>query len=389
MKTNNLALAALAIGGLCIGTTEFATMGLLPFIASGLGISVPRAGYVVSAYAFGVVVGAPLLTIIAAKWDRKKLLLFLMLFYSLSNALSAFAPSLGVLVFCRFLSGLPHGAFFGVGAVMGVHAAGQENRGRAVAIMMIGLTVANIFGVPLVTLAGRLLGWRLSYVGMSALGFITLGCLALWLPKLPVDAQSSVVREIAALRNVPLWIVFVSGAVGFGGMFAVYSFVSPLMTETAGLAIEKVPLILSLFGIGMTVGAFFGGRFSDRSIISSIVFGFAVTSFVLVALGLFSHYLPVAVAGIFALGVFSQFINIPLQAMLMDLSPSAPSLGAALCHSALNVANALGALFASMALSAGLGNHAPSWVGLAMTLAGGAIFLFGVRSAQKANFRIS
>ena len=389
MKTNNLALAALAIGGLCIGTTEFATMGLLPFIASGLGISVPRAGYVVSAYAFGVVIGAPLLTIIAAKWDRKKLLVFLMLFYSLSNALSAFAPTLGVLVLFRFLSGLPHGAFFGVGAVMGVHVAGQENRGRAVAVMMIGLTVANIIGVPFVTLAGRILGWRLSYVGMSALGLITLGSLLLWLPKLPVDSRSSVVREFAALRNVPLWIVFVAGAVGFGGMFAVYSFVSPLMTETAGLGIDKVPLILSLFGMGMTIGAFFGGRFSDRSVVSSIAFGFAVTACVLVALGLFSQYLIVAVIGIFALGIFSQFINVPLQAMLMDLSPSAPSLGAALCHSALNVANALGALFASLALSAGYGNHAPSWVGLAMTLAGSLIFLFGVRSARKANIKIS
>lgn len=389
MKTSNMALVALAIGGLCIGTTEFATMGLLPFIASGLRISVPRAGYVVSAYALGVVVGAPLLTIFAAKWDRKKLLLFLMLFYSLANAFSAFAPTLGLLALGRFLSGLPHGAFFGVGAVMGVHVVGAENRGRAVAVMIIGLTVANIVGVPLVTWAGRILGWRLSYVGMSILGFVTFVCLAVWLPKLPVDARASVSKEISALRNVPLWIVFASGAVGFGGMFAVYSFVSPLMTETAGLAIEKVPLVLSLFGVGMTIGAYLGGRFTDKSVVFTILFGFVITAFVLAALGFFAQYMIVAISGIFALGVFSQFINVPLQAMLMDLSPSAPSLGAALCHSALNIANAMGAWLASIVLAANYGNHAPSWIGLGLTVAGGLIFLVGVRSAQKANFRIS
>jgi MFS transporter, DHA1 family, inner membrane transport protein len=375
MKKNSPALLSLALGGLCIGTTEFAAMGLLPLIASSLGATIPQAGHIISAYALGVVVGAPLLTVLAAKWDRRLLLMALMSFYSAGNILSAFAPNLGALILGRFLAGLPHGAFFGVGAVMGAFVAGPERRGRAVAVMMAGLTVANVVGVPLVTWAGQALGWRLSYLVVGALGLATVAAIAKWIPRLPVHGEASVSGEIAALANAPLWIVFASGAVGFGGMFAVYSYVSPLLTATAGLPSAAVPLVLSLFGAGMTVGALAGGRMADRSVLATALAGFALTALVLLGLALAANRAWAAVLGIFALGVVTQTLAISLQSRLMDLSPRAPSLGASLCHSGLNIGNAAGAWLGGFVLAAGYGNLAPAWVGLGLTLAGGLLFL--------------
>jgi MFS transporter, DHA1 family, inner membrane transport protein len=360
MKTSSPALLSLALGGLCIGTTEFAAMGLLPFIAASLGASIPQTGHIISAYALGVVVGAPLLTILAAKWDRKALLLALMAFYTVSNVFSAFAPSLGWLIVGRFLAGLPHGAFFGVGAVMGAHVAGADKRGRAVAVMMAGLTVANIIGVPAITWAGQALGWRLSYIGVGLIGLVSVGAIAKWIPRLPVRRGASVFGELTAMRNGPLWIVFISGAVGFGGMFTVYSYVSPLLTGSAGLPLGTVPLVLSLFGVGMTVGALAGGRLSDRSVVGAVLLGFALTASVLLWIGLSAERSWAAVTGIFALGVATQVLSVSFQSRLMDLSPAAPSLGASLCHSGLNIGNAAGAWLGGLALAAGYGNLAPA-----------------------------
>jgi DHA1 family inner membrane transport protein len=382
MKRSTLPLVALALGGLCIGTTEFAAMGLLPFIATSFGATIPQTGHIISAYALGVVIGAPLLTILAARMDRKTLLLSLMGFYTFANTLSAFAPSLGWLTVGRFLAGLPHGAFFGVGAVMGAHVAGAEKRGRAVAIMMAGLTVANILGVPLVTMAGRLLGWKLSYIGVGFLGLVSVASIAAWLPRLPVSSQASASTEIAALGNAPLWMVFAAGAVGFGGMFSVYSYVSPLLTETAGLPLKSVPLVLSLFGAGMTIGALLGGRLSDRSVVKTVLAGFVLTALVLFGIGMLAARPWAAVLGIFALGIVTQFLGVSLQARLMDLSPSAPSLGASLCHSGLNIGNASGAWLGGAVLTAGYGNLAPAWVGLGLTLVGGLIFIAALGPAR-------
>jgi DHA1 family inner membrane transport protein len=354
-------------------------MGLLPLIASSLGATIPQAGHIITAYALGVVVGAPLLTVLAAKWDRKALLIGLMSFYAFANILSAFAPSMGYLIAGRFLAGLPHGAFFGVGAVMGAHVAGSEKRGRAVAVMMAGLTVANIVGVPLVTWAGQTMGWRLSYIGVGILGLLAVAAIAKWLPQLPVRGTASLSHELSALANGPLWMVFASGAVGFGGMFAVYSYVSPLLTQTAGLPLAAVPLVLSLFGMGMTVGALAGGRMADRSVVGTALAGFGLTALVLLGIGLTADRAWAAVIGIFALGVVTQTLGISLQARLMDLSPAAPSLGASLCHSGLNIGNASGAWLGGLVLAAGYGNHAPSWVGLGLTVAGGLLFLASLK----------
>ena len=357
------ALFALALGGFGIGTTEFATMGLLPEIASGFDVSIPTAGNAITAYALGVVVGAPTLAALGARLDRRRLLLLLMVAFTVGNVLSAFAPSMGWLVLARFLAGLPHGAFFGVGAVMGTAVVGPERRGRAVASMMAGLTVACAVGVPLTAIVGHAVGWRWSFVGVGALGLVTLAAVSAWTPSLPSAPGTTVRTELAALRNRRLWIAFGAGAVGFGGMFAVYSYVKPLLTEVTGLGVALVPLVLALYGIGMTIGTVVGGRLADRSVMGTVIGGMIATIVVLVAIALVGSYPVPAVLALVMLGVTSQVLGLSLQTRLMDVSPAAPSLGAALCHSALNLGNATGAFVGGLVIAGGLGYLAPAWVG--------------------------
>jgi len=364
------ALFALALGGFGIGTTEFATMGLLPEIAHDLDVSIPVAGHAITAYALGVVVGAPTLAALGARLDRRRLLLLLMVAFTVGNVLSAFAPSMGWLVLARFLAGLPHGAFFGVGAVMGTAVVGPERRGRAVAAMMAGLTVACAVGVPLSTIVGQAVGWRWAFVGVGVLGLITLAALHAWTPSLPSPPGTTVRTELAALRNRRLWIAFGAGAVGFGGMFAVYSYVKPLLTDVTGLGIGLVPLVLALYGIGMTIGTVVGGRLADRSVLGTVIGSMVATIVVLVSIALVGAYPVPAVLALVLLGVTSQVLGLSLQTRLMDVSPAAPSLGAALCHSALNLGNAAGAFAGGLVIAAGFGYLAPAWVGAGLTAIG-------------------
>ncbi|MFF1531277.1 MFS transporter [Cellulomonas sp. NPDC058312] len=381
-----LPLLALALGGFSIGTTEFATMGLLPLIAGDLDVSIPSAGHVITAYALGVVVGAPLLIAAAARMDRRRLLLVLMLAFTVGNVLSALAPSAGWLVAARFVAGLPHGAFFGVGAVMGAHVAGPGRRGQAVATMMAGLTIANIVGVPLSTVLGQVFGWRWAFVAVGVLGLLTLAALLRWIPGLPVRDGASVRSEVGALRNGRLWVACAAGSIGFGGMFAVYSYVAPLLTDVTGIAEASVPIVLALFGVGMTAGTLLGGRLADRSVPRTLLLGFASTIVVLVLIAVLGQWLVPGVLAIVGLGVASQVLGLALQAWLMDLSPAAPSLGAALCHSALNAGNAAGAWAGGLVIAAGLGYLAPAWVGAGLTAVGlviAAVTLGVARSRQR------
>lgn len=369
------ALLALAMGGFTIGTTEFATMGLLSDIATDLDVSIPTAGHAITAYAVGVVVGAPLLTVAAARLPRKTLLIALMAFYTLGNLFSATAGSIESLVAGRFLAGLPHGAFFGVGAAVGAAVVGPGRRGRAVATMMAGLTIANVVGVPLSTFAGQQLGWRAAFVVVGGLGLVTLAALWWLIPAGAGNEGSSVRRELGALRNGPLWIGFVGASIGFGGMFAVYSYVEPTITRVTGLASGAVPFVLAIFGVGMTVGTVLGGRLADRSVMRTVYLGFASTGVALVLFALTGQHPVPAVASLFLLGVTSQVLGLSLQTRLMDLSPAAPSLGAALCHSALNVGNANGAFLGGLVIAAGWGYLAPAWTGVVLTVAGLAVIL--------------
>jgi len=365
-----LALLALALGGFGIGTTEFATMGLLPEIAADLDASIPAAGNAITAYALGVVVGAPTLAAIGARLDRRTLLGWLLVAFTVANVASAFAPTLPTLVAARFLSGLPHGAFFGVGAVLGTAVVGPQRRGRAVATMMTGLTVACALGVPLTAVVGHAVGWRWSFVGVGAIGLLTLLAARAWVPGLAPLPGATVRTELAALRNRRLWVAFGAGAIGFGGMFAVYSYVKPLLTEVTGLSVGLVPLVLALFGVGMTVGTLLGGRLADRTVLGTVVGGMVATIVVLVAIALVGRSPVPAVVAIVLLGVASQVLSLALQSRLMDVTPDAPSLGAALCHSALNLGNASGAFFGGLVIDAGLGYLAPAWLGAGLTALG-------------------
>lgn len=373
------ALLALAVGGFTIGTTEFAAMGLLPQIGADLGVSDPVVGHTITAYALGVVVGAPLLTVSAARMSRKTLLILLMTSYTVANVLSAAAPGVEWLVVGRFLAGLPHGAFFGVGAAVGAAVVGPGLRGRAVATMMTGLTIANVVGVPLSTFVGQQLGWRVSYLVIGVLGALTV--LGLWrlVPEGSGGGGTSVRSELATLRNPPLWIAFGAGAVGFGGLFAVYSYVAPTMMRVTGLTEGAVPWVLALFGVGMTVGTQVGGWLADRGVLRAVVISFVATGVSLVLFGLTGHSVVPALGSLFLLGVTSQMLGLAFQTRLMDLSPGAPSLGAALCHSALNAANGAGAFLGGAVIAAGWGYLAPAWAGVVVTFAGLAVVLVAGR----------
>lgn len=369
------ALFALALGGFGIGTTEFATMGLLPEIADDLGVSIPVAGHAITAYALGVVVGAPTLAALGARMDRRRLLLWLMVAFTVANVASAFAPTAPTLVVARFLAGLPHGAFFGVGAVMGTAVVGQARRGHAVASMMAGLTIACAVGVPLTAVVGHAVGWRWAFVGVGVIGLATLVAVRAWTPPLAPLEGATVRTELAALKNRRLWIAFAGGAIGFGGMFAVYSYVKPLLTDVTGLSVNLVPMVLALYGVGMTVGTVIGGRLADRSVMRTVIIGMVSTILVLVAIALVGPFPLPAVIALVLLGVSSQILGLSLQTRLMDVSPAAPSLGAALCHSALNLGNASGAFLGGLVIEAGHGYLAPAWVGAALTALGLLVFL--------------
>ncbi|GGM21234.1 MFS transporter [Dactylosporangium sucinum] len=364
------ALFALAIGGFGIGTTEFATMGLLPQMAGELRVSIPVMGYGITAYALGVVVGAPVIVALAARAPRRGLLLVLMLAFVAGNALTAAAPGIWSLVAARFLTGLPHGAYFGVASVVAAGLVPPDRKGRAVSRVMVGLTVANVVGVPLVTLAGQLLGWRASYAAIAVIGVVTILAVRRWVPPVAIEDGASIVRELGAFRRVHVWIALLTGTVGFGGMFAVYSYVAPTLTEVAGLPTGAVPWVLAVFGLGMTIGALLGGRLADRSALGTLVGALVAMTAVLSLYALTASSPVAAVLLVFAVGLVCQVLGGGLTIRLMEASPDAPALAASSNHSALNLANAIGAWLGGVVIAAGHGYLATAWVGAALSVAG-------------------
>ncbi|WP_343238489.1 MFS transporter [Streptomyces sp. SID13031] len=374
-----LALLALATGGFAIGTTEFVTMGLLPQIADGVHISIPTAGHIVSAYALGVVVGAPVIAALGARTGRKRLLLGLMAVFVLGNVLSAVANSYELLMAARFLTGLPHGAFFGIGAVVGASMVPVNKRAWAVSMMMVGLPVANIIGVPVTTLLGQRYGWQLPFVAVGILGLLTLIAVWFWIGPQPVGNDVNVRSELSALAKPQVWMALLVGMVGFGGMFATYSYITPTMTELAGFSAAAVTIVLAAYGIGMTGGTLVGGRLADRALMPSMYGGLVAVTVVLSTFGWLAHSKAGALVAVFALG-FSSSILIPaLQTRLMDVAHEGQSLAASLNHSTLNVANALGAWLGSVVLSAGYSYEWPSRVGAVLAVAGLALALISGR----------
>jgi MFS transporter, DHA1 family, inner membrane transport protein len=365
-----LAVFALAVGGFGIGTTEFVAMGLLPDIAASLGVSEPVAGHVISVYALGVVVGAPIIASLAARVPRKTLLLGLIAVFTLGNLASVLAPTYGTLMAARFISGIPHGAFFGVAALVAAHLMGPKNRAKAIAHVMTGLTVATVLGVPVASFLGQHFGWRSAFGLVVVVGLITLTAIWFWLPDLRSMHVSSPLTELGALRRPQVWLALLVGMVGFGGMFAVYTYVSTTLTDVSGLSRELVPLGLMVFGLGMVVGNLVGGRMADISVIKGLYASITALGVVLALFVVAAHNPWTAMLGLFLIGASGSAIAPALQTRLMDVAHDAQTLAAALNHSALNIANATGAWVGGLVIAAGYGYTAPAAAGAVLAAAG-------------------
>jgi DHA1 family inner membrane transport protein len=374
-----LALLALAVVAFGIGTTEFATIGLLPQIADGIDVSVPQAGNVVSAYALGVVVGAPVLTGIGARIPHKKLLLLLSGLFVIGNVASALAPNFGLLFAARFLAGLPHGALFGVGAVVASRLVAPDRAARAVSKMFLGLTIANIVGVPAGTALGQQLGWRSAYVAVAVIGLVALAALAVFVPDQPRGQQSGVRHELRAMGNKQVVIGLATAVVGFGGFFAVYSYLVPMLTNVTGLSDSSTTLVLALYGVGMTLGTLVAGPLTDRALRPTLYAGLALLTSALVVFYFAVHSIVPALVTITVIGAMGALITTPVQMLLMAKAKDAPTMAAASNHSAFNLANAGGAWLGGLAISAGWGWASPALVGAALGVAGlGLAFMGGL-----------
>ncbi|MGN7779477.1 MFS transporter [Mycolicibacterium sp. 22603] len=366
-----LAVLALALGGFGIGTTEFVAMGLLPDIAAGFGVSEPTAGHVISAYALGVVIGAPTIAALTARVPRRALLLSLMAVFTLGNLASALAPSYATLVIARFVAGLPHGAFFGIAALAAAHLMGPRNRAKAVAYVLSGLTVATVLGVPLASWLGQAFGWRSAFALVVLIGLITLTALWFWLPaQLRTMHVTSPLTELGALRRPQVWLAVMVGMIGFGGMFAVYTYISTTMTDVAGLPRTLVPLALMVFGLGMVVGNLVGGRLADVSVVRALYLSLGSLSVVLLMFVAAAHNPWTALPVLFLIGTAGSAVGPALQTRLMDVAHDAQTLAAALNHSALNIGNAAGAWVGGLVIAAGLGYTAPAAAGSILAMCG-------------------
>ncbi|MFF1679383.1 MFS transporter [Streptomyces sp. NPDC058256] len=366
-----LALLALAVGAFGIGTTEFVMMGLLPDVADDLHISIPSAGHLVSAYALGVVIGAPLLAAATARVSRRKVLIGLMVLFVAGNVLSAFAPDYNWLLAARFLSGLPHGAFFGVGAVVATGLVAPERKARSVSLMFLGLTVANVVGVPAATLMGQHMGWRSTFLGVSVIGLLAVVSLALLVPRDGTHGPAAGLRgELAALRSLPVWLALGTTVAGFGALFAAYSYITPMLTDAAGYADSSVTLLLALFGVGATAGNLLGGRLADRSMRGTLFGGLVSLAVVLALFPVLMATAWSAALAVVLLGTAAFVTSSPLLLMVMEKASSAPSLASSANQAAFNLANAGGAWIGGLALAAGLGVTSPAVVGAGLAVLG-------------------
>lgn len=377
-----IVLFSLAMGGFAIGTTEFASMSLLPFFAADLHIDEPTAGHAISAYALGVVLGAPLIAVLGARFARRTQLLVLMAVFALGNALTALAPGFGAMVAARFLSGLPHGAYFGIAALVAASLVPQHRRSQAIGQVMLGLTVATIIGVPLANLIGQAVGWRASFGLVSVLALLTMLLCALFAPS-DQAGQSDPLRELGALRSGRVWITLAIGAIGFGGMFAVYTYLATTLIEVTKVSTEVIPFFLAIFGIGATLGNLFVPRFADRALMptAGVILLFAAVALLAFPLAAGNPWL--LAIDIFAIGA-SVALGAVLQTRLMDVAGDAQALAAALNHSAFNTANALGPFLGGLAIRQGLGWTSTGPVGAGLAVLGFLIWIVAYRDSGSA-----
>lgn len=371
-----LAFAALILGGVGIGIAEFVTMGVLPQISQGLDVSIPTAGHAISAYALGVVVGAPLAAIGATRAPRRALLVAFMLIFAVGNAAAALAPTLGTLVIARFVAGLPHAGFFGLAALVAVSLAPKGRGGRAVGTVMLGIPIALLLGVPLGTWAGQIFGWRVAYWAVALIGLVTALLVRLWVPRTPRDRSQSLRSELRAFTSSQFWLTLGIGAIGFGGMFATYSYIAPTVTDVTGLSERWVPVFLLVYGVVSLVGTWLGGRLGDWSVLRTLVIMGVGSAVSLLLFAVTSSWTIPALLTVGAIGLTSSAWVVGLQLRLMDVAGPARTLGAAMNHASLNAANALGAWAGGLVITLGYGYRAPALVGAALSVGG--LVLLGI-----------
>lgn len=374
-------LLPLALGGLGIGFTEFVMMGLLPDIAADLHISIPKAGHLISLYALGVVVGAPVLVTIANNYPPKKILMWLMGVFAIFNILSAFAPNYNLLSVARLLSGLPHGAFFGVGAVVASRLADKGKEARAISMMFAGLTFANLVAVPLGTYVGHEFSWRITFGLIGLIGVITMICINWLLPALPnTKTENNQRSEFAFFKSPEAWLIILLTTIGTGGLFAWISYIAPMMTEVAHFSPGSVPYIMMLAGFGMVVGNFLGGKIGDMlspaKACGMILVGIALC---LLTVRLVAGNQVLALIMTFITGAVTFSLSTPIQLLMIRSAKGAEMLAASVTHAAFNIGNALGAYFGGLVIAAGFGYAAPQLVGVIMALSGVVVVMFLLR----------
>lgn len=367
-------LLPLALGGFGIGMTEFVMMGILPDIAGGLQITIPQAGYLITAYALGVVVGAPTLVTLVAGRPPRSVLIWFMLMFAVFNAMSAFAPNFEIMMASRFLAGLPHGAFFGVGAVVASRLADKGKTAAAVASMFTGLTLANVLGVPLGTWIGHVIDWRLVFLIVAAIGLATMACLYKWVPYIEPGMRTGLRQDVRIFRKLDLWLALGIVSIGTGGFFAWFSYIAPLLTDVTRFSSTTIPLIMTVVGVGMTVGVHFGGRLADRvHPLPALLILMTTMTVLLLCNGLLAESQPAMVVLAFLTGANALAIGPPIQLLLMEHSREAEMLGSSLGQSGFNIGNALGAFLGGIPLTLGFAYTAPQWVAAALALSGVAV----------------
>lgn len=368
------ALLTLTVGGLSIGMTEFMMMGVLPDVAKTLSVSIPVAGHLISAYALGVVVGAPLMAVFASKYSPKKMLIGLMLLFAIFNALFALAPTYHLLLVARFFAGLPHGAFFGIGAVVASRLAVPGKEARSVSIMFAGLTLANIIGVPLGTYIGHNLSWRLSFFIVAFVALLAAGSIKKWMPIVPNASDKTFAESIKIFATPEPWLIIAICAIGTGGLFAWISYIAPLMTEVAVFQANTLTIIMIIAGLGMAAGNFLGGRLADKySHLKTTGFLLVAMSISLVLVSLLSQYKVMAIILTFVTGALAFALASPMQMLMIKAAKGSEMLASSAMQASFNIGNAIGAFLGGLPIAAGFAYTSSEYVGAGLAL-GGLVF---------------
>lgn len=365
------ALIALAIGGFGIGMTEFVIMGILPDVAGDLGVSIPKAGHFIAAYALGVVVGAPILTGLAGKWPSHKILMLLMIWFTIFNTLSAFANSYETLLIARFLSGLPHGAFFGIGAVVAAKLAKPGKSAQAISMMFTGLTLANVIGVPLGTYFGQHFSWNVSFLMVGFVGVLAVLSIIFWMPELSKSSSNGLKKDLKVFKRLELWMVVLLTTIGTGGFFAWYSYIAPLITNVAGHPESMVSYAMIIAGIGMVVGNLLGGKLAE---IFSPIYAVLISLILMVIVLISNTFLAddkIAILILtFIISMVAFTLSTPIQLAMIHTAKGSEMLGSSMNQSAFNMGNAFGAFFAGIPIALGFGFTSATLVGAVMAGSG-------------------